>query len=306
MIKKIKLDNIDLANFFGIQNKNLKLIKSSFPDLEITARGVTIKASGDSSDLDLFNQKICAILDLSRQRKITHNDFKAILMNSSSELFSEDILLHANSSIIKPKTKKQKMMIDLSQKNDLLFISGPAGTGKTYISVCLAVKALKNKEVKRIVLARPAVESGESLGFLPGDLKEKIDPYMAPLYDALTDLLSASKLKYYIKNKIIEIVPLAFMRGRTLDSSFVILDEAQNATVSQMKMFLTRMGNSAKFIITGDETQVDLPNNKKSGFIHAMNILKNVKKIGFLKLDDKDVVRHHIVKLIIKAYKENE
>ena len=227
-------------------------------------------------------------------------------MNSSSELFSEDILLHANSSIIKPKTKKQKMMIDLSQKNDLLFISGPAGTGKTYISVCLAVKALKNKEVKRIVLARPAVESGESLGFLPGDLKEKIDPYMAPLYDALTDLLSASKLKYYIKNKIIEIVPLAFMRGRTLDSSFVILDEAQNATVSQMKMFLTRMGNSAKFIITGDETQVDLPNNKKSGFIHAMNILKNVKKIGFLKLDDKDVVRHHIVKLIIKAYKENE
>ena len=306
MIKKITLDNIDLANFFGIQNKNLKLIKSSFPDLDITARGVTIKASGNQSDIHLFNQKMCDIIDLSRQKKISHNDFKAILMNRSSELFSEDIILHTNSSIIKPKTKKQKMMVDLSQKNDLLFVSGPAGTGKTYISVCLAVKALKNKEVKRIVLARPAVESGESLGFLPGDLKEKIDPYMAPLYDALTDLVTISKLKYYIKNKIIEIVPLAFMRGRTLDGSFVILDEAQNATIPQMKMFLTRMGSSAKFIITGDETQVDLPNNKKSGFIHAMNILKNVKKIGFLKLDDKDVVRHHIVKLIIKAYKENE
>jgi len=306
LIKKITLDNIDLANFFGIQNKNLKLIKSSFPDLDITARGVTIKASGNQSDIHLFNQKMCDIIDLSRQKKISHNDFKAILMNRSSELFSEDIILHTNSSIIKPKTKKQKMMVDLSQKNDLLFVSGPAGTGKTYISVCLAVKALKNKEVKRIVLARPAVESGESLGFLPGDLKEKIDPYMAPLYDALTDLVTISKLKYYIKNKIIEIVPLAFMRGRTLDGSFVILDEAQNATIPQMKMFLTRMGSSAKFIITGDETQVDLPNNKKSGFIHAMNILKNVKKIGFLKLDDKDVVRHHIVKLIIKAYKENE
>jgi phosphate starvation-inducible PhoH-like protein len=307
LIKKITLNNIDLTDFFGIQNKNLKLIQLSFPNLDITARGVTIKASGKKDDVNLFEQKINTIVDLCiKQKKISDNDLKFILMNKENELFNEDIILHTNSLIIRPKTKKQKMMVDLCQSNDLLFVSGPAGTGKTYISVCLAVKALKNNEVKKIVLTRPAVESGESLGFLPGDLKEKIDPYMAPLYDALTDMVTVSKLKYYIKNKIIEIIPLAFMRGRTLDGSFVILDEAQNATMPQMKMFLTRMGVSAKFIITGDETQVDLPNNKKSGFIHAMNILKNVKKIGFLKLDDKDVVRHQIVKLIIKAYKENE
>ena len=307
MIKKITLNNIDLTDFFGVKNKNLKLIQLSFPNLDITARGIIIKASGKKEDVHLFEKKINGIIDLYiKKNKISDNDLKLILMDKEKELFNEDVILHTNSLLIRPKTKKQKIMVELSKHNDLLFVSGPAGTGKTYISVCLAVKALKNNEVKRIILTRPAVESGESLGFLPGDLKEKIDPYMAPLYDALTDMLTASKLKYYIKNKIIEIVPLAFMRGRTLDGAFVILDEAQNATISQMKMFLTRMGICAKFIITGDETQVDLPNNKQSGLIHAMNILKNVKKIGFLKLDDKDVVRHHIVKLIIKAYKENE
>ena len=306
MIKKIKLNDIDLIDFFGVQNKNLKLIESSFPNLDITARGNSIQASGKKADLEIFKKKINIVIDLYKKHKLNPDDFKSIIMNRDTDIFSEDVILHTNSLIIRPKTKKQKMMVDSSKKNDLLFVSGPAGTGKTYISVCLAVKALKNNEVKKIVLTRPAVESGESLGFLPGDLKEKIDPYMAPLYDALTDMVSVSKLKYYIKNKIIEIVPLAFMRGRTLDGSFVILDEAQNTTIPQMKMFLTRMGMSAKFIITGDETQVDLPNNKKSGLIHAVNILKNVKKIGFLKLDDKDVVRHHIVKLIIKAYKENE
>ena len=256
--------------------------------------------------MDLFNEKIQKIIDLYKQHKLNYEVLKSTLSGEDKEEINNEVILRSNSNIIKPKSVKQKMMVDLSSKNDLLFVSGPAGTGKTYVAVCLAVKALKNKEVKRIILTRPAVESGESLGFLPGDLNEKIDPYMAPLYDALSDLLSPTKLKYYLKNKIIEIVPLAFMRGRTLDEAFVILDEAQNATILQMKMFLTRMGLSAKFIITGDETQVDLPKNKKSGFIHAMKILKNVKKIGFLKLEDKDVIRHHIVKLIIKAYKENE
>ena len=306
MIKKITLDNIDLVDFFGVQNKNLELIKSSFPDLDITARGLVIKVSGSKKRVDFFTEKINDIINMYKEKKLTFDVLKKLLLDQEKEFFSDDLILRTNSLMVRPKTKNQKMMVDLSQKNELLFVSGPAGTGKTYVAVCLAVKALKNNEVKRIVLTRPAVESGESLGFLPGDLNEKIDPYMAPLHDALTDLLSPSKLKYYFKNKIIEIVPLAFMRGRTLDGAFVILDEAQNTTISQMKMFLTRMGLSAKFVITGDETQIDLPSNKKSGFIHAINILKNVKKIGFLKLDDKDVVRHHIVKLIIKVYKENE
>jgi len=305
--KKITLNDIDLVDFFGVQNKNLKFIKSFFADLDITARGETIIASGSKKKLDLFTKKIQDIIELQKSKKLTYELLQSTLIGEiRDKQISDTVILRSNSIIIKPKSPKQKMMVDLSEKNDLLFVSGPAGTGKTYVAVCLAVKALKNNEVKRIILTRPAVESGESLGFLPGDLNEKIDPYMAPLYDALTDLLSPTKLKYYFKNKIIEIVPLAFMRGRTLDEAFVILDEAQNATILQMKMFLTRMGSSAKFIITGDETQVDLPKNKKSGFIHAVNILKNVKKIGFLKLEDKDVIRHHIVKLIIKAYKENE
>tara|TARA_B100000674_G_C37943402_1_gene963722 strand:- start:1595 stop:2515 length:921 start_codon:yes stop_codon:yes gene_type:complete len=304
--KKITLTNIDLVDFFGVQNKNLKLLISFFPSLEIVARGENISVSGPKKSVDLFNEKIQKIIDLYKQHKLNYEVLKSTLSGEDKEEINNEVILRSNSNIIKPKSVKQKMMVDLSSKNDLLFVSGPAGTGKTYVAVCLAVKALKNKEVKRIILTRPAVESGESLGFLPGDLNEKIDPYMAPLYDALSDLLSPTKLKHYLKNKIIEIVPLAFMRGRTLDEAFVILDEAQNATILQMKMFLTRMGLSAKFIITGDETQVDLPKNKKSGFIHAMKILKNVKKIGFLKLEDKDVIRHHIVKLIIKAYKENE
>ena len=306
MKKKITLTNIDLVDFFGVQNKNLKLLISFFPSLEIVARGENITVSGPKKSLDLFNEKIQKIIDLYKQHKLNYEVLKSTLSGEDKEEINNEVILRSNSNIIKPKSVKQKIMVDLSSKNDLLFVSGPAGTGKTYVAVCLAVKALKNKEVKRIILTRPAVESGESLGFLPGDLNEKIDPYMAPLYDALSDLLSPTKLKHYLKNKIIEIVPLAFMRGRTLDEAFVILDEAQNATILQMKMFLTRMGLSAKFIITGDETQVDLPKNKKSGFIHAMKILKNVKKIGFLKLEDKDVIRHHIVKLIIKAYKENE
>ncbi len=306
MKKKITLTNIDLVDFFGVQNKNLKLLISFFPSLEIVARGENITVSGPKQSVDLFNEKIQNIIDLYKQNKLNYEVLKSTLSGEDKEEINNEVILRSNSNIIKPKSVKQKMMVDLSSKNDLLFVSGPAGTGKTYVAVCLAVKALKNKEVKRIILTRPAVESGESLGFLPGDLNEKIDPYMAPLYDALSDLLSPTKLKHYLKNKIIEIVPLAFMRGRTLDEAFVILDEAQNATILQMKMFLTRMGLSAKFIITGDETQVDLPKNKKSGFIHAMKILKNVKKIGFLKLEDKDVIRHHIVKLIIKAYKENE
>ena len=234
---------------------------------------------------------------------LLENDIHYIFSGLDNEFFTQDVILHSYSGlVVKARTKNQKKMVDMSLKHDLIFLSGPAGTGKTYTSVALAVKALKNKEGKKIILTRPAVESGENLGFLPGDLKEKLDPYMSPLYDALSDMLPPSKLKKFLEEKIIEIAPLAFMRGRTLDSAFVILDEAQNTTISQMKMFLTRMGVSAKFIITGDISQIDLPKNQKSGLLHAINILKKEKKIGFLQLNESDVIRHKLVQLIIKAY----
>ena len=222
-----------------------------------------------------------------------------------NEFYNQNVILNGPSGlVIKAKTKNQNKMLEMSSKFDLLFVYGPAGTGKTYTSVAIAVKALKNKEVKKIILTRPAVESGENLGFLPGDLKEKLDPYMSPLYDALSDMIPPTKLKKLLHDNIIEIAPLAFMRGRTLDSAFVLLDEAQNATISQMKMFLTRMGPSAKFIISGDKTQIDLPKNQKSGLIHAINILNKEKKIGFLQLHEYDVIRHKLVQLIIKAYND--
>ncbi len=302
--KKIILKNIDLLELFGEKEFKLKVVKSYFPKLKINLRGEVMSILGDKNLIKEFELKFNNIIKkYNLDYKLSESDIHYIFSDIDNEFFSQDVILHGFSGlVVKARTKNQKKMVEMSSKHDMLFVSGPAGTGKTYTSVAIAIKALKNREVKKIILTRPAVESGENLGFLPGDLKEKLDPYMSPLYDALSDMLPPSKLKKLLNDKIIEIAPLAFMRGRTLDSAFVILDEAQNATISQMKMFLTRMGPSAKFIISGDMSQVDLPKNQKSGLLHAINILNKEKKIGFLQLKDSDVVRHKLVQLIIKAY----
>jgi len=302
--KKIILKNIDLLELFGEKEFKLKVIKSYFPKLKINLRGEVMSILGDENLIKQFELKFNNIIKkYNLDYKLSESDIHYIFSDIDNEFFSQDVILHGFSGlVVKARTKNQKKMVEMSSNYDMLFVSGPAGTGKTYTSVAVAIKALKNREVKKIILTRPAVESGENLGFLPGDLKEKLDPYMSPLYDALSDMIPPSKLKKLLNDKIIEIAPLAFMRGRTLDSAFVILDEAQNATISQMKMFLTRMGPSAKFIISGDMSQVDLPKNQKSGLLHAINILNKEKKIGFLQLKDSDVVRHKLVQLIIKAY----
>jgi len=302
--KKIIFENIDLLDLFGEKEIRLKVIKSYYPKLKIILRGECMSIFGEENLVNSFELKLNNMIQRYKlNNNLLENDIHYIFSDLDNEFFSQDVILHSYSGlVVKARTKNQKKMVDMSLKHDLIFLSGPAGTGKTYTSVALAVKALKNKEVKKIILTRPAVESGENLGFLPGDLKEKLDPYMSPLYDALSDMLPPSKLKNFLEEKIIEIAPLAFMRGRTLDSAFVILDEAQNTTISQMKMFLTRMGVSAKFIITGDMSQIDLPKNQKSGLLHAINILKKEKKIGFLQLNESDVIRHKLVQLIIKAY----
>ena len=274
--------------------------------MKITHRGEIVLIKGREDFVDDFCLKFNQILNRYKLNScLQENDLHFILNDMDNEFYNQNVILNGPSGlVIKAKTKNQNKMLEMSSKFDLLFVYGPAGTGKTYTSVAIAVKALKNKEVKKIILTRPAVESGENLGFLPGDLKEKLDPYMSPLYDALSDMIPPTKLKKLLQDNIIEIAPLAFMRGRTLDSAFVLLDEAQNATISQMKMFLTRMGPSAKFIISGDKTQIDLPKNQKSGLIHAINILNKEKKIGFLQLHESDVIRHKLVKLIIKAYND--
>ena len=304
--KKILLKNIDLLDLFGEKEKNLKIIRSYFSKLKITHRGEIVLIKGKEDFVDDFYLKFNQILNRYKLNScLQENDLHFILNDMDNEFYNQNVILNGPSGlVIKAKTKNQNKMLEMSSKFDLLFVYGPAGTGKTYTSVAIAVKALKNKEVKKIILTRPAVESGENLGFLPGDLKEKLDPYMSPLYDALSDMIPPTKLKKLLHDNIIEIAPLAFMRGRTLDSAFVLLDEAQNATISQMKMFLTRMGPSAKFIISGDKTQIDLPKNQKSGLIHAINILNKEKKIGFLQLHESDVIRHKLVKLIIKAYND--
>ena len=304
--KKILLKNIDLLDLFGEKEKNLKIIRSYFSKLKITHRGEIVLIKGREDFVDDFYLKFNQILNRYKLNScLQENDLHFILNDMDNEFYNQNVILNGPSGlVIKAKTKNQNKMLEMSSKFDLLFVYGPAGTGKTYTSVAIAVKALKNKEVKKIILTRPAVESGENLGFLPGDLKEKLDPYMSPLYDALSDMIPPTKLKKLLHDNIIEIAPLAFMRGRTLDSAFVLLDEAQNATISQMKMFLTRMGPSAKFIISGDKTQIDLPKNQKSGLIHAINILNKEKKIGFLQLHESDVIRHKLVKLIIKAYND--
>lgn len=307
-----ELFGIDAKIFYGIQNQNFNLIKSRFPTLKITGRDCFIFAMGNSEALEILKQKLDDIVAfISTHNTINIKDVENILTIKDEYekqlVFDQDIIVKGVSGkIIKAKTTNLKKLVRESQKRDMVFAIGPAGTGKTYTSVTLAAKALKNKEVKRIILTRPAVEAGESLGFLPGDLKEKLDPYLQPLYDALRDMIPHEKLEGFIEKKVIEVAPLAFMRGRTLDDAFVILDEAQNTTHSQMKMFLTRMGMNAKFIITGDPSQVDLPKNQQSGLKEAMRILQDVEEIGFVYLTDEDVVRHPVVRKIIHAYNEEE
>ena len=307
--KIIDLGGQNPLDIYGVNNKTLSFILDFFPKIKCVARGNTIKIIGDDESIEKFEQKFILMLDhFSKYQRLTHSNIERIIFEDKVVLDGDDnTLVHGpNGKIIKARTVNQRNMVKESEKNDMLFAIGPAGTGKTYTAVAISVRAFKNKEVKRIILSRPAVEAGENLGFLPGDLKEKLDPYLQPLYDALRDMIPSEKLNEYIEHKIIEIAPLAFMRGRTLDNAFVILDEAQNSTHQQMKMFLTRMGPSAKFIITGDETQIDLPSKQPSGLLNALKVLKGVKGISVIKLDDKDVIRHKLVKKIIKAYKSKQ
>ncbi len=313
----INLETVNPIEFFGINNSKFDILKKRFPLLKILSRGSQIKLSGMPDEVAMAQGKIAQVIKyLERNGHLSENYFSRILGDEeqgeapplADETGGNDILVFGpNGKVVRAKTANQKLMANVSEKNDIIFAIGPAGTGKTYTAVALAVRALKNKAVRKIILTRPAVEAGESLGFLPGDLKEKIDPYLRPLYDALDDMIPSDKLSYYMANRIIEIAPLAYMRGRTLDNSFIILDEAQNTTDLQLKMFLTRIGPSAKAIITGDLTQVDLPKNQRSGLIKASRILKNIEGIAYVELDEADVVRHRLVKKIIRAYdKEQE
>lgn len=309
----LELTEISPREFFGQQNEHIDLLKKYFPKLKIVARGSKIKVYGDDQLLDEFDKRFHMLTaHFAKYNKLDENVIERVLTsNGNDELSapadSNDILVHGVSGrYIKAQTANQRRLVDAMSKNDMVFAIGPAGTGKTYTGVALAVRALKNKEVKRIILTRPAVEAGENLGFLPGDLKEKLDPYMQPLYDALRDMIPSEKLAHYIENGTIQIAPMAFMRGRTLDHAFVILDEAQNTTHAQMKMFLTRMGKNAKFLLTGDPGQIDLPRRVISGLKEALLILKNVQGIQMIYLDDKDVIRHKLVKKVIDAYKNIE
>lgn len=306
----IELEEIAPKEFFGEQNTNIELLKKYFPKLKIVARGNKIKAYGDEDLLEEFDRRIDMLTaHYVKYNKLDENIIERVLTSDSKDDYvtsdkSGDVLVHGvGGKLIKPVTLNQRRLVESMRQNDMVFAIGPAGTGKTYTGVALAVQALKNKEVKRIILTRPAVEAGENLGFLPGDLKEKLDPYMQPLYDALRDMIPAEKLTMFLENGTIQIAPLAFMRGRTLDNAFVILDEGQNTTHNQMKMFLTRMGKNAKFLLTGDPGQVDLPRRTTSGLKEAILILKNIEGVGIIMLDEKDVIRHKLVRKIIEAYK---
>ena len=309
----LELQQITPKEFFGPQNKNITLLKRYFPKLKIVARGNKITAFGDAELLEEFDKRMEMLFShFGDYNKLDENMIERVLTSDSKEDYttsneSGKVMLHGvNGRLIKAQTTNQRKLVDAVRQNDMVFAIGPAGTGKTYMGVALAVRALKNKEVKRIILTRPAVEAGENLGFLPGDLKEKLDPYMQPLYDALRDMIPSEKLDSYIEKGIIQIAPLAFMRGRTLDHAFVILDEGQNTTHAQMKMFLTRMGKNAKFLLTGDPGQIDLPRRVISGLKEALLILKDIKGVGVVFLDDKDVIRHKLVKKVIDAYKNIE
>ena len=307
----INLETVNPIEFFGVNNGKLDILKKKFPLLKILSRGTQIKLSGSAEQVDQAKEKIDLLIAyLERNGQLSEKYFEQILGGDDQETIdnfvernpSDVLVFGPNGRSVRARTHNQKRMVAAIDKNDIMFAVGPAGTGKTYTAVALAVRALKNKLVKKIILTRPAVEAGESLGFLPGDLKEKIDPYLRPLYDALDDMIPADKLGYYMSTRVIEIAPLAYMRGRTLDHAFIILDEAQNTTDLQLKMFLTRIGANAKAIITGDITQVDLPKNQRSGLIKGINILKNIEGISHIELDEEDVVRHRLVKAIIRAY----
>ena len=306
----IELTEVNPRDFFGQQNETVETIKKYFPKLKLVARGSKLKVYGDEILLEDFDKHFNMLIEhYIKYNRIDENVIERVFSsNDSSDYdsadYSNEVLVHGvGGKKVKAQTANQRKLVDLTRKNDMVFAIGPAGTGKTYTGVALAVKALKEKQVKRIILTRPAVEAGENLGFLPGDMKEKLDPYMQPLYDALRDMIPAERLADFIEKGTIQIAPLAFMRGRTLDNAFVILDEAQNTTHSQMKMFLTRMGKHAKFMITGDPGQIDLPRRVTSGLKEALLVLKDVKGIGMLYLDDKDVIRHKLVKSVIAAYK---
>lgn len=305
----ITIDEVDLVVFYGVNNSNLQLIKTLYPKLRIGVRGNQIKALGDKDQIDLFEGALRRLeAYCSRFNALSEEVIIAIAKGESpGELKLDNLIIHGVSGkAIVARTLNQKRLVEAYDNNDLLFALGPAGSGKTYTAIALAVRALKNREVRKIILSRPAVEAGEKLGFLPGDMKEKIDPYLQPLYDALEDMLPASKLKDYIENKVIQIAPLAFMRGRTLGDAIVILDEAQNTTVPQLKMFLTRLGLNAKMIVTGDMTQIDLPYSQQSGLGYAMRILRNIKGIASIEFDKGDIVRHKLVAQIVDAYEQSE
>ena len=308
--KKFTLTNIDPIEIYGSRNSKLDLIKSYYPKLKIIARGGKLTVLGDEEMIEQFETKLQVLIQhFHKYNRLTESNIDRLIMEDHNVILEldEDVIVHGtHGKLVKARTSNQRKLVDLSYDKDMVFAIGPAGTGKTYTAVALAVRALKNKEVKRIILTRPAVEAGENLGFLPGDMKDKLDPYMQPLYDALNDMIPSEKLKAFIEERVIQIAPLAFMRGRTLDNAFVILDEAQNTTVQQMKMFLTRMGRSAKFVVTGDMTQIDLPNRQKSGLSHSLDILKDVPEIGMVYLDQKDVIRHKLVMKIIQAYKQEQ
>ena len=313
MIEKIiTLENVSLVDFLGIENKNIAELAAAFPKSRIVARGNQLMVKGSTDEIVQIDDIVQSLLDhFHRFGRITEENVLNYISREKEitrgEASGEDLILHGTKGTpIKAKTPNQQKLVQLVKENDLVFALGPAGTGKTYISVALAVRALKNKQVKKIIITRPAVEAGENLGFLPGDLKEKIDPYLRPIYDGLNDMIPFEKLQYYMEREIIEIAPLAFMRGRTLHNAFILLDEAQNTTPMQMKMVLTRMGPDSKMIVTGDVSQVDLPRKQSSGLHEAVNILKGVKGIGVIELSEKDVIRHKLVRDIIDAYAKKE
>lgn len=311
--RKISLEGISLLEFLGIQNANIKIVSKEFPKAKIISRGNDLVIKGSDDEIDAIEQVInLLITHYTKYNKLTKKEVESYLKNDQVTALSKvelptDVLLHgAKGNIIKAKTANQRKLVEASNRNDIVFAVGPAGTGKTYTAVALAVKALKERKVKKIIITRPAVEAGENLGFLPGDLKEKIDPYLRPVYDALYDMLHADKLEGYIEKNIVEIAPLAYMRGRTLNDAFILLDEAQNTTPMQIKMFLTRMGPESKMIITGDVSQIDLPRSQKSGLVDVYKKLRDIKGISFIELDGSDVVRHPLVVEILKAYDKAE
>lgn len=310
--KLIVLEGVDPAEFYGLYDVNLEKIKTKFPKLKVIARGSTLKIMGEESEINRFDRKLTELIEYyTRYGHISPQVIDQIYDGglpdvTPSNSDNQQIIVYGNNGlIVRARTVNQIRLLEAYAKNDLIFVTGPAGSGKTYTAIALAVRALKNKEVKRIILIRPAVEAGEKLGFLPGDIKEKLDPYLQPLYDALNDMIPAAKLSKYIEDGTVQIAPLAYMRGRTLDNAFVILDEAQNTTVSQIKMFLTRMGKNARFIVTGDNTQIDLPRRSDSGLMPVINMLRGIEGIGIIEFDNRDIIRHRLVKHIVEAFEKN-